>query len=156
MTKPMDRLKALYLENSKRKAPNFPDAYRVVPKYSDKTANGLTNCVVDYLNFSGHMASRINNMGTWRADESNVKGGFYTRSNQMKGIADITSCIKVKVTGIEVGISVWWEVKIGADKQSESQRLFADRVRDSGGHYYVVKSFDDFIRHYDTLMLQYT
>jgi hypothetical protein len=154
--KPMDRLKALCLENSKRKAPNFPDAYRVVPKYSDKTANGLTNCVVDFLNFSGHMASRINNMGTWRADDSNIKGGFYTPSNQMKGIADITSCINVKITGIDIGISVWWEVKIGKDTQSEAQRMFAERVRASGGHYYVVKTFDDFIKHYDSLMLKYS
>ena len=154
--KPIDRLKALYLENSKRKAPNFPDAYRVAPKYSDKTANGLTNCIVDFLNFSGHMASRINNMGTWRADESNIKGGFYTPSNQIKGIADITSCINVKITGIEVGISVWWEVKIGKDVQSEAQKSFAERVRASGGHYYVVKTFDDFIKHYDSLMFKYS
>lgn len=154
--KPFDRLKALHLENSKRKAPNFPDAYRVVPKYSDKTANGLTTCIVDFLNFSGHMASRINNMGTWRADESNAKGGFYTPSNQMKGIADITSCINVKITGVEVGISVWWEVKIGKDTQSEAQQTFAERVHASKGHYFVVKSFEDFLKHYDNLLFKYS
>jgi hypothetical protein len=146
----------LYLEQNKRKHPNFPDAYRVVPKYSDKTANGLTNCIVDFLNFSGHMASRINNMGTWRADESNIKGGFYTPSTQMKGIADITSCINVKITGIDIGVSVWWEVKIGKDTQSEAQRTFAERVRSSGGHYYVVKSFEDFLNHYNKLLISYS
>jgi hypothetical protein len=156
MRKPLDQLKALYLEQNKRKHPNFPDAYRVVPKYSDKTANGLTNCIVDFLNFSGHMASRINNMGTWRADESNIKGGFYTPSTQMKGIADITSCINVKITGIDIGVSVWWEVKIGKDTQSEAQRTFAERVRSSGGHYYVVKSFEDFLNHYNKLLISYS
>lgn len=154
--KPLERLKALHLEHNKKKHPSFPDEYRVVPKYTDKTANGLTKCVVDFLNYSGHMASRVNNMGTWRADESNVKGGFYTKSNQMKGIADITSCINVKITGIDIGISVWWEVKIGADRQSEAQREFAERVRASGGHYYVIKSFDDFLNHYNKLLLQYS
>lgn len=156
MTKPLDQLKALYLENSKRKHPNFPDAYRVAPKYSDKTANGLTTCVVDFLNFSGHMASRINNTGLWRADESNIKGGFYTPSTQMKGIADITSCINVKITGIDIGISVWWEVKIGADTQSEAQRLFAERVRAAGGHYYIVKSFEQFLGYYHKLLFSYS
>ena len=154
--KPLDRLKALYIEDNKKRAPNFPDEYRVQPKYTDKTANGLTKCVVDFLNFSGHMASRINNTGLWRADESNIKGGFYTPSTQAKGIADITSCINVRITGIDIGVSVWWEVKIGADRQSEDQRHFADRVRTSGGHYYVVKNFDDFLNHYNKLMMQYS
>lgn len=154
--KPLDRLKALYLEDNKKRSPNFPDEYRVVPKYSDKTANGLTKCIVDFLNFSGHMASRINNTGLWRADESNVKGGFYTPSTQAKGIADITSCINVRITGIDIGISVWWEVKIGADRQSEDQKHFAERVRASGGHYYVVKNFEDFLNHYNKLLMQYS
>ena len=151
-----DQLIQLALENNREKHPSFPDAYRVAPKYTDKTANGLTKCVVDYLNYSGHMASRVNNMGTWRADKSNINGGFYTPSNQIKGIADITSCINVKITGIPVGLSVWWEVKIGKDVQSDAQKTFAERVESSGGHYYIVKSFEDFLQKYTALILRYS
>jgi hypothetical protein len=151
-----DQLIQMALENNREKHPSFPDAYRVTPKYTDKTANGLTKCIVDYLNYSGHMASRVNNMGTWRADKSNINGGFYTPSNQIKGIADITSCVNVKITGIPVGISVWWEVKIGKDVQSDAQKAFAERVEASGGHYYIVKTFEDFLQKYTALILKYS
>jgi hypothetical protein len=151
-----DQLIQMALENNRQKHPSFPDAYRVTPKYTDKTANGLTKCIVDYLNFSGHVASRINNMGTWRADKTNVNGGFYTRSNQMKGIADIDSTVNVKITGIPVGLSVKWEVKIGKDTQSEAQKEYEKKITASGGHYYIVKSFEDFLQKYTALILKYS
>ena len=151
-----DELIQMALENNRKKHPSFPDSYRVTPKYTDKTANGLTKCIVDYLNFSGHVASRINNMGTWRADKSNINGGFYTRSNQMKGIADIDSTINVKITGIPVGLSVKWEVKIGKDTQSEAQKEYERKITASGGHYYIVKTFEDFLQKYTSLILRYS
>lgn len=151
-----DELIKLAIQNNRQKHPSFPDAYRVTPKYSDKTANGLTKCIVDYLNFSGHVASRINNMGTWRADKSNINGGFYTPSNQMKGIADIDSTINVKITGIPVGLSVKWEVKIGKDTQSEAQKEYEKKITASGGHYYIVKTFEDFLQKYTSLILRYS
>ena len=154
--KPLEILKELALNNNRKKHPTFPDAYRVQPKYTDKTANGLTKCIVDFLNFSGHVASRINNMGTWRGDKAHVNGGFYTRSNQMKGIADIDSTINVKITGIPVGLSVKWEVKIGKDRQSEAQKEYERKIKESGGHYYIVKNFDDFYRHYNELIFKYS
>ena len=33
--------------------------YPVKSKYSDKDANGLTRCIVDYCNLSGHFATRL-------------------------------------------------------------------------------------------------
>jgi len=151
-----EQLLILSLENNKKNHPNFPDEYRPKPKYSDKTANGLTKCIVDYLNFSGHVASRINNMGTWRADKSYANGGFYTRSNQMRGIADIDSTINVKITGIPVGLSVKWEVKIGKDRQSDAQKEYERKIKESGGHYYIVKTFEDFLQKYNELIFKYS
>jgi hypothetical protein len=95
-------------------------------------------------------------MGTWRADKSNINGGFYTRSNQMKGIADIDSTINVKIIGIPVGLSVKWEVKIGKDTQSEAQKEYERKITASGGHYYIVKTFEDFLQKYTSLILRYS
>ena len=61
--KPLDRLKELKLNASIRDHPNVPRYAIALPKYEDKTANGLTKCVIEYLQLSDHQAERINTMG---------------------------------------------------------------------------------------------
>jgi ribosomal 50S subunit-recycling heat shock protein len=95
---------------------------------------------VDFLNLSGHFATRINNTGTWVKEKAHVNGGYYRPSTQVKGIADIQSTIK--------GRTVHIEVKIGKDRQSEAQKQFEDRVVRSGAEYWIVKDFDQFYEKY--------
>jgi hypothetical protein len=39
-------LKELYLTNNRVKYPSMPEYARVIPKYTDRTANGLTKCIL--------------------------------------------------------------------------------------------------------------
>ncbi len=55
----MAMLEDLALDANRKQYPNMPDVYRPRFKYSDKTANGLTKCIVDFLRFQGHQAERI-------------------------------------------------------------------------------------------------
>ncbi len=89
--KPLDILKQLATEDNRKRHPDFPDDYRPAKKYKTSTANGLTKAVVDFLNFSGHWATRVNNQGTWVKDKWSKGGGYYRPSTQAKGIADIDS-----------------------------------------------------------------
>lgn len=59
-----DELKLLHLRHLER---NYPDAFRLsggytqkVKPYTDKTANGLTRCIIDWITYNGGDAQRIN------------------------------------------------------------------------------------------------
>ena len=142
----MDELKRLALEDNIRKYPSTPPHCRPVFKYSDKTANGLTKCIIDYLNFSGHFAERISSMGRVidnRQTYTNVIGQRvtigstkYIPGTSTKGTADISATIK--------GKSVKIEVKIGNDRQSQNQKDYQKRTEQAGGIYIIAKNFADF------------
>jgi len=134
--KPIQILQELAKADNQKRHPDFPDDYRPAKKYQTSTANGLTKAVVDFLNFSGHWATRINNQGTWVKDKWSKGGGYYRPSTQAKGIADIDSLIKGRKVAIEI--------KIGADRQSEAQKEFQAKLERAGGHYWIVKDFDQF------------
>jgi hypothetical protein len=142
--KPLDRLKALAIEENKRKYPEFPDSYRPVKKYKTTTANGCTSAICDFLNFSGHFASRINNTGLWVKEKAHVNGGYYRPSTQAKGIADISA--NINKNGI--AHAVWIEIKIGKDRMSTAQHEFKEKVERAGAQYWIVKTFDDFYEKY--------
>lgn len=102
--------------------------------YSDKTANGLTRCIMDYIRFTGGHAERIANMG--RVIKRKGRS-FYIPGAGRNGSADIHAIIDGKPWMIEV--------KMGRDRQSVAQvHYMADIIR-SGGRYIVVKSFEEFI-----------
>jgi hypothetical protein len=159
----MKRLIELKKTYDKAKHPNFPDYARVEPKYTDKTANGLTKAVCDFLNLSGHQAERISTTGRY-IDESKVVTdvlgrkrkigtGKYIPGNGTKGSADISSTIKMNINGRLIGVSVKWEVKIGKDRQSEYQKDYQLSIEEATGYYFIVRNFEEFLNHYDTLTL---
>jgi len=47
--KAIQLLKNLFIDDCSRKYPNVPKPYIPAPKYTDKTANGLTRCIIDYI-----------------------------------------------------------------------------------------------------------
>jgi len=152
--KPLDRLKHLKQESMLESYPNVPKYALSAPKYEDKTANGLTKCIIEFLQLSNHQAERINTMGRPidnRKQVTDVIGRTKTigsmtwgKSTATKGSADISATIQ--------GRSVKIEVKIGADRQSQDQKIYQDNIEKSGGQYWIAKNFDDFIKKYDDFL----
>jgi hypothetical protein len=152
--KPLDRLKQLKQQAMLEAYPNVPKYALSTPKYEDKTANGLTKCIIEFLQLSNHQAERINTMGRPidnRKQVTDVIGRTKTigsmtwgKSTATKGSADISATIK--------GRSVKIEVKIGADRQSQDQKIYQENIEKSGGQYWIAKNFDDFIKKYDDFL----
>lgn len=127
-----------------------------VPKttYTDKTANGLTKCICDWLICNGWQSERISNMGRYIDNSKIVKDvlgqskrigtGKYIKGSGTKGTADISATIK--------GRSVKIEVKIGKDIQSEAQKKYQKSIEDSGGIYIIISDFDYFIMWYKSFV----
>src|SRR5690242_6156339 len=80
-----------------------------LPKpYTDKTTNGLTTCVFDWLKFNGHYVNRLNSQGHARIEKIPLANGKvlekvrYTHGSTNKGTADIDSIINGKPVKIEI------------------------------------------------------
>lgn len=152
--KPLERLKQLKLESLRDKYPSVPHYAIPVPKYSDNSANGLTKCVIDYLQLSGWQAERINTMGRMidnRQQVTDVLGRTktigstnYIPTTGTKGSADISATI--------MGRSVKIEIKFGKDRQSQDQKKYQESIEKSGGIYWIVKTFEDFLKKYEDLL----
>jgi hypothetical protein len=131
-------LKRMKLDNIKQKAPGFfklSGGYEMkVKPYRDKTANDLTKTIIDFINFSGGDANRINTQGQLRKINGRMK---WTHGSTRRGTADIHA--------IYQGRHISIEIKIGNDKQSEEQRKEAERVTRAGGFYYVAKDMQSFL-----------
>jgi len=135
-----------------KNSPNFPE-YAIAPKkHTDKTANGLTRCIIDFLRFAGAQAERVNNTGRMideRQTVTNVIGTIKTigsvkwvYGSGTRGTADISATIQ--------GRSVKIEVKIGSDRQSEYQKQYQQSIERSGGLYVIARDFESFIHWYCT------
>ena len=144
--KSIDHLKALRLAKTKAQYPNVPDIALPKIEYNPNSANGLTKCILDFLNLSGHQAERINTMGRMldnRKTYTDVIGRTktigstkYIPTTGTKGSADISATIK--------GKSVKIEVKYGKDRQSKNQKAYQEQIENAGGYYYIAKDFDSF------------
>jgi len=150
-------LKELYLIYSKRKHPNIPERYLTCPKFNDKTANGLTTCIIQYIKLTGGQAERINCTGRIidnRTISTDILGHKrtigsmkYIKTAGQRGTADISATIK--------GRSVKIEVKIGNDRQSEAQKEYQKNIEASGGLYFIAKNFSQFLEWYNLMFSSY-
>lgn len=151
-------LTKLYIEYQKKQYPNVPE-HCLVQKYdnSDNSTNGLTKCIIDFINYSGHYAERKNNTGKY-VDNSkvveNVLGqkvkvgsGQWIKGTGVNGTADITAKIKIENTPYPVAVEI--EIKYGKDRMSDAQKEYQSKMTDIGTPYIVVNNFDDFIEWYD-------
>jgi len=148
-------LKNLWLETSRRRAPHFPENARIgaVPRYSDKTANGLTKMIIDFLKFNGWQAERVSVTGRY-IDKSKVftdcigrqrriGSGKWIPASMQPGTADISATI--------AGRSVKIEVKCKATKDwiRPEQREYQKQVEAAGGIYVVTTDFESFYKWYN-------
>ncbi len=144
-------LKQAAFKSQRQRYPSVPDYAIAVHRYTDKTANGLTRCILDYLRFEGWQAERISNTGRpidGRKRFTDAVG--FTREigsvtwipgQGTPGTADISATI--------AGKSVKIEVKIGRDRQSEAQRKYQADVEAAGGTYVVARTFAGFLDWYN-------
>ncbi|MCE3279693.1 MAG: hypothetical protein K0S44_1884 [Bacteroidetes bacterium] len=146
MNSALNELTMLYFKRKREQYPNFPIEYIAQPKYKDTSANGLTRCIVEFLNMSNHQAERISNAGRYidqkktYIDTLGIKRtigtGKYIPGTGTNGTADISATIN--------GKSVKVEVKIGRDKQSEDQENYQSAIEAAGGLYFVARDFESF------------
>ncbi len=123
---------------------DIPPSYIVKVKRRDDTANGLTQCVIDWIRLSGGQAERINTTGKplfQRDQRGQVRGVKWITGNTTRGSADISATIQ--------GRSVKVEVKIGKDRQSEAQKAYQEAIEAAGGVYFIARSFTQFLEWYE-------
>ena len=143
---PIRELEWLAFENDQQRHPTVPKYAIPQRRYEDKTANGLTRCIIDYLTLMGFHAERINVTGRiidGRRTYTDVLGRLRTvgavtwaKGSMQRGTADISATVN--------GKSLKVEVKIGRDRQSEAQRRYQAQVEAAGGVYYIAKTFPGF------------
>lgn len=104
--------------------------------YSDKTAPGLTECILDFLNnVKAQQAERYHSAGIPYIDRKSGEQRF-GKPKTTTGTADIHSTVN--------GRSVKIEIKIGTDRQSKEQKAYQLQVEKAGGIYYIARSFASF------------
>lgn len=99
-------------------------------------SNGLTTFIINFLNWSGYRATRINTMGR------QINGKFIPSATR-KGTADISATVK--------GKSVMIEIKVGADRPRTEQLAEQQRERNAGGIYEFVSTPEGFFQLFDKL-----
>ena len=132
------RYNDLHFQHIQRTAPNVvKDGFYTSPKFPVVTkSNGLTQYIMNFINWSEYRATRINTMGR-------QINGKWIHSATRRGSADISSTIK--------GKSVMWEIKTGRDKPRPEQLEEQAREIAAGGQYYFVHTPDEFLSIFDSI-----
>lgn len=145
-------LKELYHNHQRQKYPNVPEHAFAKPTFTDKNTNGLTKCIISFINLSGYQAERINSEGRLidtRESYKDILGNTKTigsvkriKSSTQKGTADISATIK--------GLSVKVEVKCfyTKDRQRPDQKEYQKKIEQAGGIYFIAHSFPQFYEWY--------
>ena len=144
----LKELTRLKTEAILEKHPNFPRiGFPTTKPFTDKTANGLTRAIVDYIRLTGNYGERINNVGVYDA-----KRGVYRKGGTRKGIADIMATKRIQAGERTYGVSVAIEVKIGKDRLSEYQQTVKEEIERSGGVYIVARNWDQFYKEWEAIV----
>jgi len=147
----LEKLRQLKLAKTREMYPNVPEIALPKTEYNDRSANGLTRCVLDYLLLSGHFCERTGNEGRvidGRKTYTDVIGRQKTigtvkriKSSGTKGTSDLKAVINGRMVAIEI--------KYGADRQSQHQKDYQAMVENAGGTYWIVKNFEQFLNLYE-------
>lgn len=133
---------------------SMPEYSRFKKKFSDRTANQLTQSIITWIKLHGWHSERVNVQGR-PIDKTKVVSNTLGQRQRIgsidwipgggqRGSADIHSVIN--------GRSVMIEVKI-KDKQSEAQKQYQRTVERAGGQYWICRTFAEFITYYKNLTL---
>ena len=123
--------------------PTVPPYAITTPNYEDRTANGLTRCIIDFLNSQdGCRCFRISNEGVMRTNENGKS--FRVQSSMQNGISDLVSSVWGRFVSIEI--------KIGNDRQSEAQKEYQSQIENARGYYVIVRDFKGFLNWFNLKM----
>lgn len=146
----IEQLKDLARQHFRKRYPSVPDHAVTVHKYSDKSANGLTKCVIDFLKFSGWQAERISTTGRLVDNrkvvtdvigrQKTIGSSKWIKGSGTKGSADLSATI--------AGRSVKIEIKMPGDRQSSYQKAYQESIEKAGGVYFIARSFQQFYQWY--------
>ena len=126
------RLEADYYEWKYRNS-TIPPQCRVKPHFRDDTANGLAKCIETWARMNNAFYQRQNSQGQYDS-----RLGRWRKSGTTTGIADVQVTHEGRVYN--------FEIKIGRDRQSDVQKAVETRIKKAGGHYAVIKCYDDFLK----------
>jgi hypothetical protein len=141
---PIPALRQLEMLADARKRELHPTVpYLVKSKFSDKTANGLTKCIILWFGLQGHSVTRFDSTGSYRADL-----GRFVPSKQKPGHPDVLACVRRQFVNQFVGQYVAVEVKVGKDRLSADQRECIASLTASGAKVLVCSSFQQFFDWY--------
>lgn len=148
----LKELRELALQASRWKHPSLPESAMYVKPYTDKTANTLTRCIIDYVRFNGYQAERINCTGKMvdntkvitdvLGDRRTIGSVKWLPTSGQRGTADVSAVIRSRAVKIEVKMK---------DKQSPDQLEYQKQVEQAGGLYWICRSFDEFLSFYNEL-----
>ena len=139
--------------DAQRKHPNINPRFLAPRKYEDRTANGLTKCVIDFIRLSGFQAERISCTGR-RQDNTQIIEDVLDRhrvigsvawipTSGQRGTADVSATIR--------GRSVKLEIKAGKDKQRPDQVEYKRQIEAAGGIYLLIHNFTEFFEWFNQL-----
>lgn len=147
------KLKEVAFKHLEALYPTVPRHALPQSRYTDKTSNGLTKCVIDWIELHSYQAERINSMGRQidnRKMVTDVLGNKrtvgsvkWTKGSGQIGSADISATIK--------GRSIKIEIKCKATRdnyQSQAQKDYQKKIEQAGGIYIIVRTFEDFYNWY--------
>ena len=151
---PTAHLKELYLQDNRKRFPSLPEPVRSCPKYTDRTATGLSRMILDFLKLKGWQAERISVTGRYLDNsrivtdvtgrQRRIGSGTWIKPSMQPGTADLSAVIKGKAVKIEV--------KIGRDRQSKAQKIYQQQVEQAGGAYMIATDFVQFFEWYNTFL----
>ena len=126
-----------------KKHEGFPKAYLIPPeKYFYKNTSHreylskwLEAVICNLLNFAGHPTKKVETTGRKIKAKSGKEIYIKTRTSR-KGEPDVMAIID--------GRAVYFEVKIGADRLSDDQKTFIERLQKAGAVVHIIKTVDDF------------
>jgi len=145
-------LELLAFSAKRKKYPNIPIDYMAPVTFRDDTANGLTKCIISFIQLKGGQAERINTTGrpldntkiftdvTGR--QRSIGSITWIKSTSTNGSSDISATIK--------GRSVKIEVKIGRDHQSQAQKDYEQAIIKAAGLYVITHDFTSFLTWYNS------
>jgi hypothetical protein len=146
-------LEAMADQAARAKYPDTPAHFLAPRKFRDDAANSLTNCIIQFLQLSGHQSERISNTGrridtrtTFKdvtGQSRTIGGSHWIKGTGCNGSSDISSTI--------AGRSVKIEVKCAAtkDRQSEAQKKYQLSIEQAGGLYVIATTFEGFLTWYN-------
>ncbi len=146
----LSQLRQLAIECGRAKHPRYPNHLTFpIKAYTDKNANGLTRCIIDFIRFKCGQAERISTTGRpidRRKIVTNVIGQQHMIGSiewipgtGTKGSADISSTIQGRSVKIEVKCKA-----TGDNYQSAGQKLYQQHIEAAGGLYYIARDFQSF------------